>query len=151
VGAIEDKKYYQRIKHIIAENGLGKSIIFTDYLPKEEVFYLMKNSDIIVICSRSEAFGRVVVESMKLGKAVIATRRGGIVEIIQDGENGLLYEPNDVEELAQKIMLLACDSQLRKMLGEKAKQYAFKRFNEERISKHLLKIIKRVASENINA
>jgi glycosyltransferase involved in cell wall biosynthesis len=151
VGAIEDKEYYRRIKHIIAENGLEKSIVFTGYLPREGVLYLMKNSDIIVICSRSEAFGRVVVESMKLGKAVIATRRGGIVEIIQDGENGLLYEPNDVEELAQKIMLLACDSRLREMLGEKAKQYALKRFNEERISKHLLKIIKRVVSENINA
>jgi glycosyltransferase involved in cell wall biosynthesis len=147
IGSIEDKNYYRKLKQWVEKNRLIDSIIFTGYLSREKALQVMKNSDIIVLCSRSEAFGRVIVEGMKLGKAVIATRSGGVTDKIKDGKNGLLYEPRNVEELAQKIMLLANDRQLRENLGRNAQQYSFERFNKEKIVRKTFEIICQIASK----
>ena len=51
----------------------------------------MSIADVILVCSQWEAFGRITVEAMLTGKAVIASANGGTTELIKDGENGLLY------------------------------------------------------------
>ena len=59
----------------------------------------MLAADIILVCSRHEAFGRVVVDGMKLSRPVVYPRSGGIPEYMKDGVTGLSYSPGDVKEL----------------------------------------------------
>jgi glycosyltransferase involved in cell wall biosynthesis len=70
---------------------------------------LLRKFDVLVLPSIwPEPFSRAVLEGLVSGLVVVATRSGGTPEIIVDGENGLLFTPNDPEELAKKIARSTC-------------------------------------------
>lgn len=74
--------------------------------------------DVVVIPSHAEARGRVVVEAMATGRAVVATRVGGIPEVVHDDVNGLLVPVRDPAALAHAILRLLTDRPLRRRLGD---------------------------------
>jgi glycosyltransferase involved in cell wall biosynthesis len=82
-----------------------------------KLFDLMRKADIIAIPSCVELFGMAALEAMALGKPVIATRYGGIVEVIRHGQDGLLVNPFDRREFADALVRLAGDAALRRRLG----------------------------------
>jgi glycosyltransferase involved in cell wall biosynthesis len=75
-----------------------------------------------------------ILEAMVAGKPVIASRVGGIPEVIKHGENGVLIEPRK-EELAREILLLIEDDKKLKEIGEKARKYVKENFSVEKIAK----------------
>ena len=85
----------------------------------------------LVLPSRTEAMGRVLVEAMAAGKARIGTRVDGIPTVINDRVDGLLVEVENVEELAEKMDLLIRDEELRKRLGTAAAERARKEFSAQ--------------------
>jgi len=89
-------------------------------------------ADLVVVCSRDEAFGRVTVEAMKAGKPVIGARSGGTAELIREGENGLLYTPGEVAELAGAIRRVAHDRILAGRLAECGRGWASETFTSDR-------------------
>jgi glycosyltransferase involved in cell wall biosynthesis len=78
-------------------------------------------ADMLVLASDNEPFGRVIVEAMAVGLPVIATRNGGIPEIITDNVNGLLVNSGDPEDLAGSINRLLLDKNLREQLARNGK------------------------------
>ncbi|ODR93642.1 hypothetical protein AUC70_12455 [Methyloceanibacter stevinii] len=88
----------------------------------------MLAADALLVCSRNEAFGRVVVDGMKLGRPVIYTASGGIPEMMRDGVTGLSYTPGSVEELADRIEELADDPDRAARIGVAAKQHGDVKF-----------------------
>ena len=106
----------------------------------------MNTADVVLMCSRREAFGRVTVEGMKLGKPVIGTRSGGTPEIVQDTETGFLYAPGDAQELAARIGELYANRAVRDSMGAKACLCARKRFNQQVYGKEVENILQRVVS-----
>jgi glycosyltransferase involved in cell wall biosynthesis len=88
-------------------------------------------SDIIVVPSEwGEGFGSTVVEGMAAGKVVVATRVGGIPEIVSRRDLGLLIEPGDDELLAKTLKTLINDPVSRNSYGINAKKWASKYFDE---------------------
>jgi glycosyltransferase involved in cell wall biosynthesis len=91
---------------------------------------LLASSDAVVIPSRLLSNGRseglpvVCLEAMAAGRAVIASRTGGLAEIIRDGHNGLLFEPADAAALAEKLRRVLNDAALGDRLGRNAKRTA---------------------------
>ncbi len=83
----------------------------------------------------------VVHQSFALGKPVIASNINGIPEIVRHNENGLLCEPGNDRELAEKMMLLACDEQFRRKLGHEARRMAEELFTTQRRFEELIKVI----------
>jgi glycosyltransferase involved in cell wall biosynthesis len=79
-------------------------------------------SDIIILPSRTESYGRVILEAFEFEKPVIASRVGGIPQLIKDGENGVLVKPCDPKELADAMIILSKDSILREKLGKNGKK-----------------------------
>jgi glycosyltransferase involved in cell wall biosynthesis len=77
-------------------------------------------SDVIVIPSRSEGLPNVLLEAMASGKPVVATRVGGIPEVLSDGVNGWLVPPEDPVRLGDAMAALLADTQLRHVLGDRA-------------------------------
>ena len=82
--------------------GLGYAR-FLGALPREQVLELFRAGDASLLSSSWENFPHSVVESLAAGTPVISTRVGGVPEVVHDGENGLLVEPNDVDALADAI------------------------------------------------
>lgn len=94
------------------------------------------------------AAGQVtIVEAMRMGRAIIATRCNGVEDYIIDGETGLLVNPYSVEEMTEAIDKLWHDQPLRNRLGKAAQQYAADHFSDEAAGRALGKVLDSVAEE----
>ena len=138
-----DPKYYSHLQEMIVQKGLGSSIKFAGRL--DDPFPLIRDADVLLMCSKCEAFGRVTVEAMLFGKPVIGARSCGTIELVSDGFNGYLYEPADYEDLAEKIRYLYHNRDVAKKMGENGRQWANCEFNEERLRQELMDILERVS------
>ena len=100
------------------ELGLNSHVTFLGPLPREEVLSLFRRADAVCLSSIWENFPHTLVEALAdIEIPVIATRVGGVPEIVEDGENGLLVEPRDPEALAAAIRRVTGDADLRSRLA----------------------------------
>ncbi len=88
----------------------------------EETGLFYAQSDVVVVPSLYEPMGYVVLEAMACERPVVASRTGGLLEAIDDGVNGLLFEVGDAEDLAEKLALLSSDPDLRVRLGQQGRK-----------------------------
>jgi glycosyltransferase involved in cell wall biosynthesis len=94
---------------------------WTEALPTEGVARALDAATVLVLPSRSEGMGRVLVEAFCRGRPVVASRVGGIVDLVRDGENGLLVLPQDPAALADALCRLLTDTALAERLAAGAK------------------------------
>jgi glycosyltransferase involved in cell wall biosynthesis len=99
-----DEKYRKRIEDRAMALRVERNIKFVGYVNNAQE--LLNSADIFLMCSRSEAFGRVTVEAMSVGCPVAGAASGGTPEIIENGISGLLYETGNPIDLAQVIIRL---------------------------------------------
>ncbi|HJW96702.1 MAG TPA: glycosyltransferase family 4 protein [archaeon] len=127
----EVKKEVQDAKLVLLSQGdipnLSPDVMhINSFVPEAERMDLIKASDIFVVPSIYEPFGIVAVEGLAMEKAVIGSRTGGIKEIIEDGKSGLLFEPGNHMELAEKIkFILKNDGEKRRMEANARKRAAY--------------------------
>ncbi|HEY8406948.1 MAG TPA: glycosyltransferase family 4 protein [Gaiellaceae bacterium] len=102
------------------ERRAGPSVRFLGPLERGRVLELLAAADAVLLSSSWENFPHVLVEALAAGTPVIATRVGGVPEIVEDGVNGLLVEPNDAAALAAAIRRFFGDDELRALLRSNA-------------------------------
>ena len=92
----------------------------------EDVWPVYQRCDIMALCSRpeSEASSNMIVEAMSMGKPVVVTRTGGLEELVEYGQAGLVVEPNDVDGLTEALEQLVASPQKRTALGVQAREIA---------------------------
>ena len=95
------------------EAAAGERVEFLGPLPRAEVLGLLRAADASILTSAWENFPHGVVESLAVGTPVIATRTGGVAEVVRDGENGLLVEPGDTAAFVAAVRRYLDDSDLR--------------------------------------
>jgi len=122
VGAIGDVPYWDELKRTALECHLEREVFFEPY--NDDPGAIMTEGDVILMCSRSEAFGLVTVEGMKLGKPVVGARSGATPELIKEGFNGLLYAPDDPADLAAKVRYLLENPAIAKRMGDNGRRWA---------------------------
>lgn len=135
-----DPDYQKRLEVLIENEKMNDFIHIIPFM--ENINSLVQSSDTVLICSKKEAFGRVTLEAMLMGKPIVATNSGGTKEMIIDGETGLLYEPGDYLHLADQIEKIINNSELRNALALNAKEYSKKFFTKEKFGGEYYKIIK---------
>jgi len=123
--------YAAEVRRRVAELGLGDRVLFTGF--REDVVDLMNALDVVVHSSvRPEPFGRVILEGMLLEKPVVATRAGGVPELITDGQTGYLVQPGDPEALAACLGRVLSDRGASTEVGRQAGQWARQKFSLSR-------------------
>lgn len=138
-----EQEYENRLKGLISEYGLADRVRMLGN--REDVASLMAECDIIAHTSTSaEPFGRVVVEALMSRKPVIATRDGGVLEIVDDGVTGLLVGPGNVEELIAAVKRILEDAIFAESLANNGRQSAIDKFGIEAYQKNILNIIEDV-------
>jgi glycosyltransferase involved in cell wall biosynthesis len=111
-----EHEYEGELHELVDRLGISERVEFIGF--QEDVAAELATFDILVHASTiPEPFGQVVLEGLAAGKAVLAAGAGGPTEIITDGEDGLLYEPGDVDALAAALVALGADPELRERLG----------------------------------
>jgi len=98
------------------EAAAGERVEFLGPLPRAEVLGLLRAADASILTSAWENFPHGVVESLAVGTPVIATRTGGVAEVVRDGENGLLVEPGDTAAFVAAVRRYLDDPGLRDRL-----------------------------------
>ena len=122
-------------------------IRFMGRVNDDELLALYQTASILVLPSFYEAFGLVVAEAMSFGIPVVASRAGGLSEVVVDGETGLLVTPGDSHELAQAIVYLLDDDSLRRRMGRAGRQRAEKAYGLKQIVTQTLEMYHRLVKE----
>jgi glycosyltransferase involved in cell wall biosynthesis len=113
------KAYGAKLEARIAEPDLAGHVILTG--ARRDVAACLDAVDVAIHASNREPFGRVLLEAMAVGRPVIAPREGGPVEIVADGETGLLVPPRDPDALAAAIVALLTDRARAEAMGRAAR------------------------------
>jgi glycosyltransferase involved in cell wall biosynthesis len=127
----------------IKDYHLEKHVLLAGFRP--DVLSLHKAFDIFVMSSVTEGLGTSLLDAMAAGKPIVATRAGGIPEVVAEEETGLLVPPRDHEALADAIVRLLKDAGLRRRMGDAARTRARTFFSAERMVQNTLLVYQRVA------
>lgn len=138
--------YEQILKKYVNEHDLKDNVIFEGY--RNDMSEFRRHMNCELICSLREPFGRVTLEGMRSGLTVIGANTGGTVEIIRDGQTGLLYRQGDVEDLARKILKIYSNPDKGKELAQNGLEYARTHFLPEDTVSRLNEIFIEVMSRN---
>ncbi len=141
----DQSRYLRELELRIRRLGLGGRFHLLPYRP--DVGGIYRSLDVFVLPSRMpEPFGRVTVEAMMHGRAVIATNHGGTCELIEDGVTGLLVPHSDPQSLAAAIQKLLADRALRATLGKAAAAYAQANFSLSRYQARMQNLMSELAA-----
>lgn len=124
---VGDGEERDRLEHLTDNLGIRECVEFVGAVPHERVQDCMVHADVLVLPSLSEGFPVTILEAMAIGLPVIATRVGGVPEIIENNVNGYLVETENPQEIAEALLTLLRDEQLRKCISgnnrKKAENY----------------------------
>ncbi|MFC6878199.1 MULTISPECIES: glycosyltransferase family 4 protein [Actinomadura] len=121
----------------------GAEVVFAGFRPS--VWESFAEADVAIVPSRVEPFGNVAVEAMLAGRPVVASATQGLVEIVSDGENGVLVAPEDPEALADGIARILDDWNGALAMAKRARADAARRFGKDRYHRELRDAIRGLA------
>lgn len=142
---VGDGEFYNDCKNYIHDNGIEDYVSLEGWQTDTEKYY--KKSDIFVASSIYEAFGLMFLEASYCQLPIIATDVEGIPEVVINGKTGLLYPPKDYYSLANNIIKLATDKELRETLGKNAANWVRENFQINKMTNEYIKIYN---SEELN-
>ncbi len=138
-----NESHLARLKELAATLGLSAQVAFLD--EREDIWPLYARMDVFVLPSvLPEGLGNVVIEAMAMGLPVVASRCGGVVDLIEDGRSGLLFTPGSDAELAERLAELAGNPRRRRELGEAGRRRQRQEFSLRRHAGRVEAVYRRV-------
>ena len=134
VGGQKDSQYHQEILDYVNSNQLNDWIEFTGQKGQREISEYMSLSRVLVLPSIEETAPMVISESQALGIPAVATDVGGIKYMIEDGVHGFIVEPDNVEQLADRIGFLLDHPAILEKMGETCKKTARQKYYPSRVA-----------------
>jgi glycosyltransferase involved in cell wall biosynthesis len=128
IGDGPDRAAVERSAH---ELGIMRDTLFLGY--QEEVAPFYAAFDALILPSINEGTPVSAIEALAAGRPVVATRVGGVPDVVREGEDGFLVEPGDVDALADRLARLAADPKLRERLGDAGRARVIPRYSVERL------------------
>jgi len=122
------------MKRIIAEKKMGNNVHIVGYVPEEHLVAAYQQAEFFVLPSVFEPFGITALEAMACGRPVVASRLGGIRDVITSGESGLLVDPTNPTELADAMITLLGDPELAERIGRRGRDVVCEGFSWEAIA-----------------
>ena len=118
----------EELEDLTRRLALQERVEFMGFRSRAEIVRLIEGCEVLVVPSRAESFGIVVIEGMACRRPVVASGVGGIVEIITSGEDGLLVEPGDPAALASALRTVLEDEELRDTIAANGYETVKRRF-----------------------
>lgn len=130
------------LKKKVFQLDLEKCVIFTGKISPTNIHKYYQAADIFVLPSYSEGLPLSILEAMACGLPIVTTNVGGIPEVVKNSENGFIVPSKNKQLLAQKLEILAYNSDLRKKFGFKSTEIIIKKFSIEKKVEELVKLYK---------
>jgi glycosyltransferase involved in cell wall biosynthesis len=132
----EGNDYLTQLKAKLSPD-ISNRVSFLGFVPHSHLVDNYRRADVLINPSLSEAFGMSLVEAMAVGTPVVAARVGGMVDIVEDGETGVLVEPGNAEALAEGIISIISNPELGKALGQAGQKRVQELFTWEQVTHNL--------------
>ncbi len=132
-------------ERLAASYGLADAVLFVGQVPN--ITDYLSVADLLLLPSQTESFGLSALEAMACEVPVIATRVGGLPEVVQDGETGYLVGVGDIQAIAERAVEILTDEAKQRVLGQRGRAYAVERFNTERVIPQYVAVYERVIEE----
>jgi glycosyltransferase involved in cell wall biosynthesis len=126
-------KNRERLYPILKNLGIQNNVILIDRIPNYKMPIYYSSSDVVVLPSLSENFPVVALEAMSSGKPVIASRVGGIPELVSNNKNGILVSPGNVEQMVEALLRLLENPSLRNRMGDMGRKIVEEKFDWKKI------------------
>jgi len=139
VGHAMQESYQRKLEEMVKARGLENEISFLGFTKNPHRF--MQACDVMVLATKCETFGLVVIEAMQVDTVMVATNQCGPLEIIEDGKSGLLFEQGNSADLADKIGYLYEHPVQRRAMATEAKKRAEELFSNEKQFKKLAEVL----------
>jgi glycosyltransferase involved in cell wall biosynthesis len=120
-----------KLEALCSELQLDDRVHFLRFPPRSTLIAEIIASDILLHTSEAESFGIAVIEGMAAGLPVVVAKSGGVLDIVEHGRFGYLYEPGDIDALVDRVAELAGDPARRQLFGTAARTAAETRFSWE--------------------
>ncbi|MBN1694073.1 glycosyltransferase family 4 protein [candidate division WOR-3 bacterium] len=134
--------YYKQLKRLASSMGLEQDIYFLGQ--RDDIPQLLSLTDIFILPSLTEGTPLSILEAMSMKLPVIASRVGGVPEVVSDGKTGLLVNPGNPDEITDAVLKLLKNPKIRKEMGAKARKIAKKKFALEHCVREHEKLYKRL-------
>lgn len=128
IGNAMDANYLTQFKQEITDKNLTQSVIFTDFV--SNISEMVQLCSVVILATKKETFGMILIEAMQAGVCVVASDKGGPLEIIEHEKTGLLFKSFDSDDLADKLLILYQNPALGQKYAQAAKQQAEDKFND---------------------
>ncbi len=135
---------YDELFRMVDTNGLRESVFFTGF--QMDVSEIIATFDVAVLPSLFEGMGRVILEAMAMERPVVASRVGGIPDLIEQDVNGLLVRPGDVKELADALEKLLNDKRLARKMGREGRKRIKEQFSAHVMVQSIEKVYRELLS-----
>ena len=135
----EKEGYKEQLKLLIMRLGLERFVEFLGQ--RDDIPEILSNLDLLVLATTTpEAFGRVIIEAGASGVPVVATKVGGVVDIIEDGLTGILVPPEDIVAMAEAIIKLLKDRKYASQIARQARRKIEKNFRLEQMVERNIRV-----------
>jgi len=144
-GPFESEKLRKEIMDYVKDQRLEEYVKFLGYIDTEEKrTRLLRSSDIFIFPTHRDVFGLVLLHVMAEGLPIVASIEGTIPEIIKDQENGFLINKGDSQQLAQRILQLANDRQLRETIGKANRQRYLEAYSPNKYGRKMIEVFEEI-------
>jgi mannosyltransferase len=143
-GLAKDISYKEDLENIIEDAGLSERIIFLGDQSQEQIYENYNKCSIVAACSRVEGFGLTPLEAMASGVAALTSKAGFWPELIIPGENGNIFETNNLEDLIQKLNAMLKSKEKLEEMGIKARKYVVEKHSIENEAKQINLFYKKI-------
>lgn len=137
---LDTTPYTRELKLASDQLSVHDCLVWVDFI--DDIPAIMHSMDILVHPASKEGSGRVVMEAMAAGRAVVGVRSGGVQELIQDGVTGFLVPPGDVDAMADRVRFLLENPQERLAMGSRAAEFASQNFSNQVMMNSITEIYK---------
>ena len=147
-GRTTNPAYYRQVQALVAKENLHENVALIGLQDMEAMMQEYSRSAAVLLASRQETAPMAVIEAMAAAKPVVATRVGGVPDLVEDGQTGYLVEAGDATGLARRTVELLQDDGLRLRMGQRARELA-QRFRLERVASQYRKLYYQVARRSL--
>ncbi len=131
--------YEENLKELSKQYNLQEKVFFHGFKPSKEIAKKLNNADVFIHPSLTESFDMVFAEAMACGLPIIASSVGGIPEIVENGKNGILVKPADVEGIKKAILKLKKNPSLREQIEKNNLKKAKEQLSWKKVTQAYLK------------
>jgi len=144
-GAVTDPAYRRELECFVVEHGLQPCVSFLGALPVGPLAEEFREAALLLLTSAQETAPMVIAEAMAAGKAVVATRVGGVPDLVEEGHTALLTTPGSIDETAAAIERLLSNPRECEAMGQRGREFARRHFSVASAAAETLRVYRQVA------